>query len=233
MLILIWSYTFFLYEESNSNIWWYFETTWMLSQADVHDRSSPSTCSHNQTSYWRKSKPWPSNSWINKTKKIIILSSVCERISTPDHDYDPWSEILKWKCGHYYWLYTDQRLFGKEYDDNGVKRTIYAKSTILQSGAWSSISKYMGILSPSKIYLRGTSAVKAYPKKTFNIGAKTDFKVSFIKPTSIIRCVRKTDDIMSDDIIVDYIIRKMGKRRCWFTYLLLKDELLAGFDDLK
>ena len=41
--------------------------------------------------------------------------------------------------------------------------------------------------------------------------SKTDFKVSFIKPRSSIRSVRKTDDVMSDDVIVDYIITKNGE----------------------
>ena len=43
------------------------------------------------------------------------------------------------------------------------------------------------------------------------IFSKTDFKVSFIKSRSSIRFVRKTDDVMSDDVIVDYIIRKNGE----------------------
>ena len=43
------------------------------------------------------------------------------------------------------------------------------------------------------------------------IFSKTDFKVSFIKPRSSILSVRKTDDVMSDDVIVDYIITKNGE----------------------
>ena len=43
------------------------------------------------------------------------------------------------------------------------------------------------------------------------IFSKTDFKISFIKARSSIRSVRKTDDVMSDDVIVDYIIRKNGE----------------------
>ena len=43
------------------------------------------------------------------------------------------------------------------------------------------------------------------------IFSKTDFKVSFIKPRSRIRSVRKTDDVMSDDVIIDYIITKNGE----------------------
>jgi len=40
------------------------------------------------------------------------------------------------------------------------------------------------------------------------IFSKMEFKVSFIKSRSIIRWVQKADDIMSDDIIADYMIRK-------------------------
>ena len=40
---------------------------------------------------------------------------------------------------------------------------------------------------------------------------KTDFKGLFIKSRSSIRFVRKTDDVMSDDVIVDYIITKNGE----------------------
>ena len=43
------------------------------------------------------------------------------------------------------------------------------------------------------------------------IFSKTDFKVSFIKPRSRIQSVRKTDDVMSDDVIIDYIITKKGE----------------------
>ena len=43
------------------------------------------------------------------------------------------------------------------------------------------------------------------------IFTKTDFKGSFIKPRSSIRCVRKSDDVMSDDVIVDYINTKNGE----------------------
>ena len=65
------------------------------------------------------------------------------------------------------------------------------------------------------------------------IFSKTDFKVSFIRPRSIIRCVRKTDDIMSDDIIVDNMIRKNGEMTILVYVSHLKDEIKAGFDDLK
>ena len=37
---------------------------------------------------------------------------------------------------------------------------------------------------------------------------KTDFKSSLIRPRSRVWCVRITDDVMSDDVIIDYIITK-------------------------
>ena len=40
---------------------------------------------------------------------------------------------------------------------------------------------------------------------------KTDFRSSFIKPRSTIWCVRITDGVMSDDVIIDYIITKNGE----------------------
>ena len=40
---------------------------------------------------------------------------------------------------------------------------------------------------------------------------KTNFKGSFIKPRSRIPYVRKTDDVMSDDVTIDYIITKNGE----------------------
>ena len=55
--------------------------------------------------------------------------------------------------------------------------------------------------------------IKRSDSKVMNhvIFLKTDFKGSFIKPRSSIRCVQKTDDVMSDDVIVDYIITKNGE----------------------
>ena len=43
------------------------------------------------------------------------------------------------------------------------------------------------------------------------IFSKTDFKVSLIKPRSRVWCVQKTDDVMSDYVIIDYIITKNGE----------------------
>jgi len=65
------------------------------------------------------------------------------------------------------------------------------------------------------------------------IFTKTDFLGSFIQPRSSIQCFRKTDDAMSYDVIIDYIIKKIGKWRYWFTYLHLRDDIKVGFDDLK
>ena len=42
---------------------------------------------------------------------------------------------------------------------------------------------------------------------------KRDLKGSFIKPRSSIRFVRKTDDVMYDDVIIDYIITKNGEMK--------------------
>ena len=38
-----------------------------------------------------------------------------------------------------------------------------------------------------------------------------DFENSLIRPRSHGWCVRKTDDVMSDDVIIDYIITKNGE----------------------
>ena len=55
--------------------------------------------------------------------------------------------------------------------------------------------------------------VKRNDSKVMNhiIFSKTDFKGLFIKPRSSIRCVRKTDDVMSDDVIVDNLTIKNGE----------------------
>ena len=43
------------------------------------------------------------------------------------------------------------------------------------------------------------------------IFTKTDFGALFIKPRSRIWRFRITDDVMSDDVIIDYIIIKNGE----------------------
>ena len=40
---------------------------------------------------------------------------------------------------------------------------------------------------------------------------KADFTHLLIKSRSRVWCVRKTDDVMSDDVIIDYIIIKNGE----------------------
>ena len=59
------------------------------------------------------------------------------------------------------------------------------------------------------------------------IFTKTDFKGSFIKPRSSIRCVRKSDDVMSDDVIVDYIIAKNGEMTCDINMYLCMAECVS------
>jgi len=81
------------------------------------------------------------------------------------------------------------------------------------AGTW----KRSSILADAKLFWKKSSRRKFNENKAQRNDSKvmihvifynTDFKSSLIIPRSRVWCVRITDDVMSDDVIIDYIITK-------------------------